>query len=112
MRWIEKLVELFSNRKLAQMVSQVARLSEPVVAATVQGHMTGMSAAEARGYVRARARLVVEDRVAFVISSGAMSLPPRMLSATSTYALDRVVGRLVAAHVLAQPTPRAYRRAA
>jgi hypothetical protein len=114
MRWIDRLLGLGANRKLAQLVSQVARLSETEVATALDGRMTTMSAAQARGYIRARARLTVEDRAAFVFSSGKMRPPTTLFAAASAQALDRVVGRLVAAHVISQPLSVAtsHRRAA
>jgi hypothetical protein len=103
MRWIDFLFGFGARRKLAQLVAQVARLSEPEVAAALDGRMMHMSAAQARGYIRARARLTVENRAAFVFSSGKMRPPPALFAAATGQALDRVVGRLVAAHVISQP---------
>ncbi len=113
MSWIDFLFGFGTRRKLAQLVAQVARLSEPEVAASLQGRMSRMSTAEARGYIRARARLTVEDRTSFVVSAGKLKLSTPLYHAANARALDRVVSRLIAAHVIAQPiSVSPHRRAA
>lgn len=69
MRWLDTLLgRLHRSSLLAQVADEIAAACLEPVCCRVQAHAASMSAAEARGYIRARAAAVVDPGVETAIA--------------------------------------------
>ena len=64
------LFPLHARRRLARIAAEIGRRSLPLAAAAVGNRMLSMTLPEARGYVRARARLAVHAEVDALSAAG------------------------------------------
>jgi hypothetical protein len=63
MRFLENFFPINLRRQLAQLATEIARRSQPAVVAVVGDRARQSSIAEARGYIRARGRRVIEEEI-------------------------------------------------
>lgn len=76
-QWIASAI---GDAKFDQTVDRVVRLLEPKALRAVAVHSPGMSAFEARGYIRARSAILVSHQVSAEISAGVASKHRRRLT--------------------------------
>ena len=110
MHWLQHLRNWAGQSKIAEMADNVASNSFETVWQRVYPSVIGMSFEEARGYARARAAIVVSDKVELAVAR----LNNRHINQQRVYALalDAVVCRTVT-HAMAQRSrPVATRQAA
>lgn len=111
MKLLELLFPLHARRRLVRLASTIGRRSLPLAAAAVGDRMYSMTLPEARGYVRARARLAVQTEID-ALSEGGQIVSPALGHQLVELALDQVVGRIIAQRLIEQPAPLHARRAA
>ncbi len=102
---------LGARRRMAQMAASIARQSLPIVAAAVGDRMFAMRLAEARGYVRARARLAVMAEIAAMSAAGQI-VPSKLHDELVEMVLEQVVVRMIAQRMVEVQTTMPLRRAA
>ena len=109
MQWLQHLRNWTGHSKITEMADNVASSSFEAVWQRVYPSVIGMSLEEARGYARARAAIVVSDK----INLAATQLNSRRINRQQVYALamDAVVCRTVT-HAMAQRSRRATSRQA
>lgn len=113
MQLLDLLFRREERRRIVSLVADAARLSLPMAVAQVGERTLGMSLAEGRGYIRARVRLAVEDRVAVLVPASDLKSQINLRTIVVERALDRVVARLVAEQAKLRFAPQfALRRAA
>ncbi len=105
------LFPLQARRRLARIAAEIGRRSLPLAAAAVGNRMLSMTLPEARGYIRARARLAVQAEIDALSISG-QALSPAMSHQLVELALEQVVVRMMAQRVVEQPVSLVVRRAA
>jgi hypothetical protein len=105
------LFPLHARRRLTQIAAEIGRRALPLAAAAVGNRMLSMTLPEARGYVRARARLAVQAEID-ALSAASQTLSPAMSHQLVEFALEQVVVRMMAQRVVEQPVPLFVRRAA
>jgi hypothetical protein len=110
MRLIDLLSTLRSRGQMAQLAAELVRRTRDEVAAKVGDRIERMSIAEARGYVRARARGVLESHLNAVLRQPNLSRPA-VRTALVDEALERTIMMLVGQKLKAAPM-RTMRRAA
>ncbi len=109
MQWLQHLRDWNGQAQIAELADDVAASSVETVWQRVYPNVVGMSLEEARGYARARAAIVVNDRIEAAL---AHQNHPRV-NHQQVYALafDTVVCRTVT-HAMAQRSRPAARRQA
>jgi hypothetical protein len=111
MRFLELLFPTNMRRQLAQLATEIARRCQPEAVAMVGLRIRPMSIAEARGYVRAKARRVVHDEIDELIETApAIRAVPR--EPLVEEALERIVVWVIAESVKTAPRVEPARRAA
>jgi hypothetical protein len=105
------LFPLHGRRRLAQLAAAIGRRSLPLAAAAVGNRMVSMTLPEARGYVRARARLAVMAEIDALSASG-QAVSPAMSHQLVELALEQIVVRMIAQRVVEESAPLYSRRAA
>lgn len=105
------LSSLGVRRRMTRMTASIARQALPMVAAAVGDRMFAMRLAEARGYVRARARLAVIAEIE-AMSAGGQLVPAAMQNELLEMVLDQVVIRMIATRMVEVQTTVPLRRAA
>jgi hypothetical protein len=109
MQWLQHLRNWTGQAKVTELADDVAANSIETVWQRVYPTVIGMSLEEARGYARARAAIVVSDRIEFALSQHSHS----RVNQQQVYALamDAVVCRTVT-HAMAQRSRPGERRQA
>jgi len=111
MRLLELLFPTNMRRQLAQLATEIARRCQPEAVAVVGVRIRAMSIAEARGYVRAKARRVVRDEIDDLLETApAIRKMPRDPLVEET--LERIIVWVIAESVKSTPRLEAARRAA
>ncbi len=111
MRLLDRIFPSRVGRRLAPLAAEIARRSQPAVAAIVSDRFRSMSIPEARGYIRARARLAVQiETDAVVAADGAISRA--LAEKLAEMAIEQVIVRMIVAQVKAAPVRVERRRAA
>jgi hypothetical protein len=105
------LFPLNARRRLARLATAIGRRSLPLAAAAVGDRMFSMTLPEARGYVRARARLAVVAEID-ALSAADQAVSPAMSHQLLELALEQVVGRIIAQRMVDEPVQPYIRRAA
>jgi hypothetical protein len=105
------LFPLHARRRLARLATAIGRRSMPLAAAAVGDRMYSMTLSEARGYVRARARLAVAAEVN-ALSGAGQTISPAMGQQLLELALEQVVGRMIAQRMVEELAQVCTRRAA
>ncbi len=103
MQWIQDLKNWTGQVKVAELADNVASSSFETVWQRVYPMVIGMTLDEARGYARARAAIIVSDKIELAV----LQLSNRRINQQRVYtlALDTVVCRTVT-HAMAQrPRP-------
>jgi hypothetical protein len=111
MRFLEFLFPVNARRQMAQLGTEIARRCQPAAVEVVGEQIGPMSIAEARGYIRARARRVVEGEIdELLLTAPAIRTVPRGPLVEET--LERIVVWVIAESVKNSPRLAAMRRAA
>ena len=111
MRFLELLFSTNMRRQLAQLATEIARRCQSEAVAVVGLRIRPMSIAEARGYVRARARRVVQAEIDDLLESApVIRAVPREPLVEET--LERIVVWVIAESVKTAPRVEPTRRAA
>jgi hypothetical protein len=111
MRFLEFFFPVNVRRQMAQLATEIARRSEPAVSATLGGRVREMRIGEARGYLRARARRMIEIEIEELAATAtAIRTVPRGPLVEET--LERIIVWVIAASVKNAPRASAPRRAA
>jgi hypothetical protein len=111
MRFLELLFPVNVRRQLAQLATEIARRCEPTVAGALVDRVSEMPIGEARGYIRARARRMIENEIEELsASSPAIGNVPRGPLVEET--LERIIVWVIAASVKSAPRTSTPRRAA
>ena len=111
MRLLELLFPVNVRRQLAQLATEIARRSEPMVAAVLVDRVAEMPISEARGYIRARARRMIESEIE-ELSTGAPAIRNVPRGPLVEETLERIIVWVIAASVKSAPRASAPRRAA
>ncbi len=111
MRFLQALLAVNSRRQMAQLATEVARRSQRAVIDKVGPSVRWMSIAETRGYVRARARSVLETAVDGLLPDG-LTADPVMRRNLIEEALERSIVWVVAQKVKVDSPLARYRRVA
>jgi hypothetical protein len=111
MRFLQALLAVNSRRQMAQLATEVARRSQAAVIDKVGYGVLWMSIAETRGYVRARARSVLEAAVDKLLPDGAAG-DHVMRANLIDEALERSIVWVVTQKVKVDSPLARYRRAA
>jgi hypothetical protein len=111
MRFLEFLFPVNTRRQLAQLATEIARRSQPAVVAVVGGPIRQLGIAEARGYIRARARRVIEDEIdELTATAPVIRTMPRGPLVEET--LERIIVWVIAESVKSAPRVGVRRQAA
>jgi hypothetical protein len=111
MRFLEFFFPVNARRQMAQLGTEIARRCQPAAVEVVGERIGPMSIAEARGYIRARARRVVETEIdELLLTFPAIRTVPRGPLVEET--LERIVVWVIAESVKNSPRLAAMRRAA
>jgi len=105
------LFPLHARRRLARTAAEVGRRSLPLAAAAVGNRMLSMTLPEARGYIRARARLAVLAEIDALLAGG-QAVSPEIRHQLAELALEQVVVRMMAQRMVEERVPLFVRRAA
>jgi hypothetical protein len=111
MRLHDLLFPLAARRRTVKLAASIARKSLPMAAAAIGDRMFGLTLPEARGYVRARARLAVMAELDALVAAG-QQLSPQMQYELVELALEQVVVRMIAVRMVEVQTTVPLRRAA
>jgi len=110
MQWLQHLRNWTGQTKVTELANDVAASSFNTVWQRVYPNVIGMSLEEARGYARARAAIVVSDKIEIAVAQ--LDNPNLNHQRAYLLALDAVVCRTVT-HAMAQRSrPVASRQAA
>ncbi len=102
MRLLRKLFAANSRRQLAQLATEIARRSQPAAVEVVGERIRGLRIAEARGYIRARARRVVENEIDELLETApVIGTMPRGPLVEET--LERIIVWVIAESVKSAP---------
>ena len=101
-----------TQRKIQQLTLEVATATREIVWERTHSRIYGMSGAEARGYARARARLIVSRSTDSMLSDRGVSLSSDARHQIVTNALEGVVDWIVDRRHSVQPVAAPARRAA
>jgi hypothetical protein len=111
MRFLENVFPINLRRQLAQLATEIARRSQPAVVAVVGDRVRQISIAEARGYIRARGRRVIEEEIDELMATApAIRNVPRGPLVEET--LERIIVWVNAESVKDAPRVGTQRRAA
>ena len=110
MQWIQQLRDWNGQIKVAELANDIASSSFETVWQRVYPSVIGMSADETRGYARARAAIIVSNKVEVAVAQ----LSDRRINRQRVYALalDTVVCRTVTHALAHRPRPATVRQAA
>lgn len=110
MQWIQHLRNWMGQIKVSDLADDVASSSFDTVWQRVYPSVIGMSPDEARGYARARAAIVVSDKIELAVAQ----LSNRRINQQRVYALalDTVVCRTVMHAMVQRPRRATIRQAA
>jgi hypothetical protein len=108
MQWLKQLRDWSGQSRVAELADDVASRSFETVWQRVYPSVIGMSLEETRGYARARAAVVVSDKIELA------QLSDHRINQQRVYALalDTVVCRTVTHAMAHRPRPAANRQAA
>ncbi len=109
MQWIQQIRDWTQQAKVTELAEDVAARSVDSVWQRVYPNVIGMTLEEARGYTRARAAVVVSDRIE--VAAAQQNLAHVNPARVYALALDTVVCRTVT-HAMAQRSVPATRRQA
>lgn len=109
MHWLQHLRNWTGQSRIAEMADNVASSSFETVWQRVYPSVIGMSLNEARGYARARAAIVVSDKIEMVVTQ--LKNPRINQQRVYALALDAVVCRTVT-HAMAHRSRRTATRQA
>lgn len=111
MRFLRNLFAADTRRQLAQLATEIARRSQPAADEVVGSRIRDLGIAEARGYVRARARRVVENEIDELLETAPMiGTMPRGPLVEET--LERIIVWVIAESLKSAPRAAAVRKAA
>ena len=111
MRFLENFFPPNTRRQLAQLATEIARRTQPIVVEMVGRRVGQIGIAEARGYIRARARRVIEDEIdELIVGSPAIGVLPRGPLVEET--LERTIVWVIARSIKNSRQPDRARRAA
>ena len=111
MRLLELLFPTNMRRQLAQLATEIARRCQPDAVAVVGLRLRTMGIAEARGYIRAKARRVVQAEIDELLQTApAIRKIPRDPLVEET--LERIIVWVIAEGLKSTPRVEAARRAA
>lgn len=96
---------------VAEAANQLARRTESSVWQRVEHRLAAMSLDEGRGYIRARAAIVI-DRQVDVLLAEQRQIAAKDRRALVDRATDVVIARVVEIHLTAKSRPRGQRQAA
>ena len=110
MRLLDRLFPARLQRRLMPLANELGRRCQPAVERAISEDLASMSFAEARGYLRARARPAVQAAVADAADA---AISPALTAMLMEMAIEQVIVRMIAEHVKSATPPRvALRRAA
>src|SRR5205085_6327175 len=111
MRFLRNLFAADSRRQLAQLATEIARRSQPAAVEVVGERIRALGIAEARGYIRARARRVVEIEIDELLETApVIGTIPRGPLVEET--LERIIVWVIAESVKSAPRATTLRKAA
>ena len=110
MQWLQHLRNWTGQTKISDLANDIASRSYEAVWQRVYPSVVGMSPAEARGYARARAAVVVRDKIELTLTR----LGDRRIDQQRVYslAMETVVCRTVTQAMAQRARPLTIRRAA
>jgi hypothetical protein len=108
---LEKFRPYWNETRLLSLIDRVTARAQTPVWQRVQDRLPSLGVHEARGYIRARAALVIEQEMAIALAEEPSMRPPQVQLVAQTVR-HRVVRRLLFETLRQQTTTRTQRRRA